>query len=173
MVNPETHDVPGYVTVQEKYTATRGVDKITRNDDTWADAVVAVYEWDDADGNAQIAYDFAGSPTGKCVTVRYDREYPGSGAAAYALARLQGQGRTQEVTALSQYTATPGQDVTISLPETLPQTGKVREVVFDLRTGLMDLGTRGLTDAYPGSWALWNPTQVWSAVNSTLKWKDA
>lgn len=173
LVNPATYVVPGYVTAQEKHNATRGTDEITRNDDTWADAVVAVYEWDDAEGNAQTAYDFAGSTTGKCVTLTYDREFPGPGAAAYALARLQGKGRTQEVTALTIYTATPGQDATIALPGTLVQTGKVREVVFDLKTGLMDLGTRGLTDAYPGSWSLRNPTEVWSAAPATQKWKDA
>lgn len=173
LVNPDTYDVPGYVVVQEKHNATRGTDKITRNDDTWADAVVCIYEWDDANGIRRTAYDFAGSTTGKCVTFTYDRPFPGPGAAAYALGRLQGTGRTQDVTCLTQYSATPGQDVTINLPGTLSQTGTIREVIFDLRTGLMDLGTRGLADALPGSWALWNPSQTWSAVSPTLLWKDA
>lgn len=172
LVNPDTYDVPGYVVVQEKHNATRGTDKITRNDDTWADAVVCIYEWDDANGIRRTAYDFAGSTTGKCVTFTYDRAFPGPGAAAYALGRLQGTGRTQDVTCLTQYSATPGQDVTINLPGTLSQTGKIREVIFDLRTGLMDLGTRGLADALPGSWALWDPDQTWSEVNATLNWAD-
>lgn len=172
LVDPATYEVPGYVTVQEKHNPTRGTDNITRNDDSWADAVVCIYRWTDDFGVQREAYDFAGDPDGKCITLTYDREFPGPGAAAYALGRFQGTGRTQDVTCLTTYDATPGQDVTITLPGTLPQTGKVREVIFDLKTGLMDLGTRGLIDALPGSWALWNPTQTWSAVSGTLNWND-
>ena len=64
-------------------------------------------------------------------------------------------------------------DATISLPGTYTQTGKVRRVTFDLSSGLMDVETRGLTDALPGSWAEWDPSETWTEVTPTLKWKDA
>ncbi len=173
LVNPETYEVPGYVLVQERHNATEGEDTIDRNEEgLWADGVVCVWQWTDLDGIQHEEYDYAGTD-GKVATFTYQREFPGPGAAAYLLARLQGRGRTQDVTAFTKYTATPGQDVTINLPGTLAQTGKVRQVIFDLRTGLMQLGTRGLTDALPGSWATWDPEQVWSDVDPGMTWDDA
>lgn len=173
LVNPNEYEVPGYVVAQAKFNATEGEDLITRNEDTWADAVVVIYSWSDSGGESKTAYDVAGDPTGKAVVRELSREYPGPGAAQHILNSLQGRGRTQTVTVLGQYGATPGQDATISLPGTYPQTGKVRRVTFDLSSGLMDVETRGLTDALPGSWATWNPSQKWVDVTPTLKWKDA
>lgn len=172
LVDPADYEVPGYVVAQAKHNAVKGTDTITRNDDTWADAVVVIYTWT-SDGETQTAYDVAGNPNGKAIVRELDREYPGPGAAQYILDSFTGRGRTQNVTALGQYGATPGQDVTINLPGTLTQTGKVRAITFDLHSGLMDIETRGLTDALPGSWATWNPSQTWAAVTPTLKWKDA
>jgi len=173
LVRPEEYEVPGYVVAQTGHNATEGTDTITRNDDTWADAVVVKYTWTGADGDTQTAYDAAGDPNGKTIYRELEREYPGAGAAAAILNNFKGRGRTQAVTVIGQYGATPGQDASISLPGSYTQTGKVRAVEFDLRSGLMVLETRGLTDALPGSWVLWNPTQTWSQVNTTLKWKDA
>lgn len=172
LVDPTDYEVPGYVVVQSKYNATEGSDTISRNTDEWGTGVLVIYRWTDSEGISHEEYDFAGTDD-KVITIERESEYPGPGAAAYYLNSRQGRGRTQEVTALTNYFATPSQDVTINLPGTLTQTGKVRRVTFGLSDGLMDVGTRGLTDALPGSWATWNPSQVWSAVNPTLKWKDA
>lgn len=173
LVKPEEYDVPGYVVAQGGYNTTEGADIISRNDDTWADAVVVKYAWTDANGFTQTRYDAAGDPTGKAIFRELEREYPGPGAAQHILNSYTGRGRVQSVTALGQYAATPGQDVTINLPGTLTQTGKVRSVTFDLRSGLMDLETRGLTDVLSGAWATWNPTETWAEVSPTLLWKDA
>lgn len=173
LVDPATYEVPGFVVAQTGHNATEGTDSITRNDDTWADAVVVAYTSTDADGKTQTTYDVAGDPNGKCIVRELNREYPGPGAAAAILASYQGRGRTQSVTVVGQYAATPGMDVTVNLPGTLTQTGKVRAAEFDLGSGLSRIETRGLTDALPGSWVLWNPTQTWSQVTPTLKWKDA
>lgn len=172
LVDPKTYEVPGYMVVQSGHNATRGEDTITRNDDTWADAVVYRYTWVDVNGVSREEYDTAGL-TGKVLTVEVDREYPGAGAAAYHLYRLQGRGRTQVVEALLPYTATPGQGVTINLPGTLTQTGKVRETILDLATGLTELGTRDLTDTLDGAWLTWDPTETWSEVDPELTWNEA
>ncbi|MFJ6534412.1 hypothetical protein [Microbacterium sp. NPDC091662] len=173
LVDPADYEVPGYVVAQTGHNATEGTDSITRNDDTWADAVVCIYEWTDAEGSSRTAYDVAGDPNGKTITREINREYPGPGAAASILASFAGRGRTQSVTVVGQYAAAPGMDVTVNLPGTLTQTGKVRAVELDLGSGINRIETRGLTDALPGSWVLWNPTQTWSQVTPTLKWKDA
>lgn len=173
LVNPETYEVPGYVVAQSGHNATEGTDTISRNTEEWADAVVVAYTWTDANGIQKTAYDVAGDPNGKTLTRELEREYPGPGAAQALLNSFKGRGRIQAVTVVGQYGATPGQDVTINLPGALTQTGKVRAVEFDLSSGLMSLETRGLTDALPGSWAMWDPAQTWSAVSPTLAWKDA
>lgn len=173
LVDPEVYEVPGYVVAQSGYNATEGSDEITRMDDTWADAVVVVYTWTDRDGESHTAYDAAGDPNGKTILRELNHEYPGPGAAAHILNSFTGRGRTQTVTMLGQYGAAPGQTVTISLPGAYPQTGKVRAVTFDLKSGLMDLETRGLIDTLPGSWALWDPTETWSEVDPGTTWNEA
>ncbi len=172
LIGPSVYEAPGYVVVQSGHNATEGTDSISRNTDEWATGVLVVYRWTEPDGTRQEAYDVAGTAS-KVLTVERDSEYPGPGAAAYILNSLTGRGRVQDVTALVNFDATPAQDVTINLPGTLTQTGKVRRVVFGLKTGLMELGTRGLIDALPGSWATWDPDETWSEVTPTLKWKDA
>lgn len=174
LVDPATHETPGYVVVQARHNATEGEDVIDRNEEgLWATGVVVVYRWTDEQGNRREAYDFAGTDE-KVHTVEHENTpYPGPGAAAYLLARLEGRGRTQEVEALTTYTATPGQDVLISLPGTLPQTGKIRRVEFDVRRGLMGVQTRDLTDALPGSWAAWDPAETWAEVDDELTWEEA
>lgn len=173
LVDPTVYEVPGYVVAQTGFNATEGTDEITRDDDTWADCVVVEYRWTATNGNTKTAYDAAGDPTGKTIVRELDREYPGPGAAAAILNSFKGRGRTQTVTVIGELGATPGQDVTVNLPGTVSQTGKLRAVTYDLSSGLTEVETRGLTDTLPGSWALWNPTQTWVQVNNTLKWKDA
>lgn len=172
LVDPTSYEVPGYVVVQAKHNATEGTDTIDRNTEDWATGILVVYRWTDAEGTRREAFDFAGTDS-KVVTIERESEYPGPGAAAYFLNSRTGRGRAQEVTALVDFRATPTNDVSIDLPGTVKQTGKVRRVTFGLSDGLMDLGTRGLIDTLDGSWAAWNPTQKWAEVNPTLKWKDA
>lgn len=172
LIDPNTYEVPGYAVVQSGHNATEGEDSISRNTDEWATGVVVRFRWVDADGIQREMFDVAGTDD-KVLMVDRESEYPGPGAAAYILNSLTGRGRTQDVVALVDLSVAPGQDVSIDLPGTVKQTGKVRSVTFGLSDGLMELGTRGLTDTLPGSWAAWNPTQTWAAVAPTLKWKDA
>lgn len=173
LVDPAEYEVDGYVVAQTGHNATEGTDEITRNDDTWADAVVVKYTWTGPDGDTQTAYDVAGDPDGKTITREIERQYPGPGAAASILNSFKGRGRTQTVTIVGQFKATPGQSITVNLPGTVPQTGKVRAVTFDLGSGLAELETRGLTDTLPGSWALWDPEETWSEVDPDMTWNEA
>jgi hypothetical protein len=72
-----------------------------------------------------------------------NRPWPGSGAATAILSRAKGRGRIQEVTALTDLATTPGQDLTIQLPNIPEQTGVVSSVVFST-TDTMDVGSRAL-----------------------------
>jgi hypothetical protein len=150
LIDPATYKVPGRASIAG-WNATRGLDRITRDDpNVFCTAVVVRYRWEDSDGQLRTAYDSAGVP-GRVLVWEFDRAYPGPGAAAAILARRQGQGRVQEVTAVSDYTLTPGSEVAITLPGTIEQLGRVTRVSWSLTGGLMDVSTGGLLDLLPGS----------------------
>lgn len=159
---PADYIVAGVVTVAERYNATQGTDLITRGDRSlWANGVVVIYEWTGANGGRFMAIDSAGTP-GLVRTVRYERPYAGPGAAAYILSVMQGQGRTQDVVALTNYDATPGMEVSITLPGAFDQIGRLKDVVFNVTTGLMRVGSRGLTSTPPEAWAMLDVGESWS-----------
>lgn len=173
LVDLSTYSVPGQVVVQEKVNAIEGEDEITRNDDTWGTGVVCHYVWTDIDGIRREAYDYAGTDD-KVVTVPYpDTPYPGPGAAAALLKMFTGRGRTQDTSRLIDYAATPGMSALITLPGTLPQAGKVSSVTFQLHEGVMDVGSSGLTEVTPGSWADVDADLEWDDTGTTdVDWKD-
>lgn len=147
---PEDRVIIATVSVTEA-TTSDGTDTLSR-DDTEASVtgVVVRYKWRDADGVDQEAYDTAGTSE-KVLTVDVARPFPGPGMAAAILARRQGTGRRQEVTAVAQITTTPGMTAQISLPGAPDTTGRVAAVTFDHATGFMDLTGAGLVDILPGS----------------------
>lgn len=140
--------VPGVVSVSPGITRD-GTDTVDLADEINTPSGVAViYEWtDDAGTHRQI--DTAGDP-GKVRTVNLRRPYPGPGVAAAILARAQGTGRTQEVTTIARYDATPGMTAILSLPGAPDTTGRVAALTFH-PDGFMDITTSGLVDIIPGS----------------------
>lgn len=171
LVDPAEYSVPGVVSIA-RWNATEGTDTITRDDpNVYCTGVVVRYTWTDATGTKREATDSAGT-TGRVLVWEYERPYPGPGAAAAILARRTGTGRVQNVTALANWTTTPGAEASISLPGTLDQIGRVAAVSWDLKNGLMDLGTAGLIDALPGSWIAWDPDEVWDDVDDALVWDE-
>lgn len=172
LIDPAEHSLPGRVTLGA-WNATEGTDGITREDaDVYCTGVVVRYEWEDQTGAARTALDAAGTP-GRVFVVTLRRPYPGPGAAAAMLARRSGQGRTQNVTALGDWTATPAQEVGINLPGAEAQIGQLAAVEWGLTNGLMIVGARGLTDAAPGTWLGWDPDEAWQDVNEDLSWEGA
>jgi hypothetical protein len=167
LIDPATYSVPGFVSIAPT-NATAGVDTISRDDaEVFATGVVVRYAWEDANGVPQIRYDVAGT-SDKVVVIDYTRPYPGPGAAAQILKRRNGTGRSQAVTGVVQWGATPGQEASITLPGAPQQKGKIIAVDFSLDDDpLMDVTTRGLIDIPSGTWAASPPTEKWNTVVGT------
>lgn len=167
-----TYSVPGRVTVAEGFNAYQASDTISRDakaDDgtpLWFNAVVVKYTWNDTNNVQQVRYDVAndGSPT-QTALIEYARPYPGPGAAAYILSRVNGQGRTLDLAAAIDYAATPGMEVSASLPVTPVQTGYTSSVTWDFTADEMRVGSRGLIDTPANSWYF--TTGAWSSQSST------
>ena len=150
LIRSADYSLPGKL-VLSGAVATAGTDEITRDDpEAWCTGIVVRYRWRDAFGTEREATDVAGDP-GTVWVVNLPHAYPGPGAAAQILARRQGRGRTQTVTALSDLGATPRMQASISLPGTTEQQGQVTAVAWNLATGLMDVETTALIDIITGS----------------------
>jgi hypothetical protein len=172
LINPEDHYVGGLLSVAG-WNATEGRDIISLDDeDVVCTGVVVRYRWRDAAGREREETDSAGTP-GKVLVWEYDRPYPGPGAAAAILARRAGQGRVQEVIALANWNATPAMEVSVSLPGTVDQIGRLQTVTWRLGDGLMDVGSTQLADAAPDTWLGTNPELDWEDLDPDLDWEDA
>ncbi|MGN6272486.1 MAG: hypothetical protein ACTHMQ_05280 [Protaetiibacter sp.] len=179
LVERSSYSVPGEVRVSEGTNATRGLDIIdlhaNQPDGTpvWVSGYVVKYSWTDSAGVAQVAYDSAG--TGENVyRLELTTPYPGPGLAASRLAQATGRGRVQDLEALADLTATPGQMLVSTLPGTPIQTGTVSAVTWHWAAegdahDLMDVRSRALTDTPPGAWVFADGT--WSDV-SGIDWAD-
>lgn len=162
LIDPADYSVAGLLSVSPA-NATESGDTITREDaEIFATGVVARYVWRDDLDIDQVAFDSAGTPQ-KVYVRDFPHPYPGPGAAAAILARRLGTGRTQDVVTLPQWTATPGMVVSITMPSTVEQQGKLSAVRFSLDDdALMSLGTRGLIDIPEDSWFAVDPSEAWT-----------
>ena len=166
LVDHAKYTTPGRLSIAG-WNAYRGTDQINIADPGDAcTGVVIRYRWDDA-GTVREMVDAAGEP-GSVYVVKLDKPYPGPGAAAAILASRAGRGRAQDVTALSNWAATPSMEASISLPATVEQIGRLTSVEWELKSPLMRIGTSGLTDAAPGTWLAWDPEQAWEDVDPDL-----
>lgn len=171
LIDPAEFASPGRVTLSP-LNSTEGVDEISReNADIYCTGVVVKYSWTDPTGTAKTATDTAGT-AGRVFIVELNRPYPGPGVAAAILARRQGQGRTQDVTALAVWAAQPGQEASISLPGTVEQIGRVASVEWELPAGLMRVGTTGLVDVPPEAWLALDPGESWLDSPIGESWTD-
>jgi hypothetical protein len=162
LVDPAT-PVDGQINITAGVNLTDGRDTISRSRD-WFDAVVVEYSWNDEAGSSKVAWDVAGAPGTKVLTLRYQRPYPGPGAAASVLDRSRGRGRVLDISALSDYAATPGIAVQATLPASPIQTGFVSAVTWSLPADEMTVKSRGLTDT---------PATAWMFLAPGVKWTDS
>lgn len=147
---PENRTIVTLVNV-DAATSSTGQDTLSRDDrETYVTGVVVRYKWRDEDGIDREQYDSAGT-TSKVMLVDIEGAYPGPGAATAILARRQGTGRRQTVTAIVPVGTTPGMTASIKLPAAPNTVGRVASVTFDHKTGFADLGAAGLVDIMPGS----------------------
>lgn len=151
LIDPGAYTIPTLVALSG-LNSTDGADTITTgNPDLYATGVIVNYKWTgDADGIQYERSDTAGLP-GIVRVVELNRPYPGPGVAAAILSRMDGRGRIQDVTAVSDYTVTPAMRAQINLPGTDEQTGDVAFVTWSLTDALMSVGTLDLIDIIPGS----------------------
>lgn len=171
------YTVDGTVTVSEGFNASQGTDsrdlRATNADGSPVAYTAAVikYVWTDALGVQQTRYDSAGSGTGRKVyRLTEERAYPGPGQAQAILNRAAGRGRTQNLTALLDLTATPGMALVSTLPSIPIVTGQVSAVTlhFDAEGdshGLMDIDSTGLTETPANAWLF--ALGTWSAATGT------
>lgn len=171
LIDPQTYSLDRTVTAAP-YNTTEGTDGIDRDDAQYITGVIVRYTWTDEAGTARTRDDTAGE-AGKVLLIELPTPFPGAGVAAAILTRRAGQGRVQDVTCLPDWAATPGMGAAISLPGTTDQLGTVQSVEWDLATGLMRLGTRGILPAGPGTWlnAAWDIS--WATVPDTTTWATA
>lgn len=165
LVNGSEYIAEGATQLAVPMNLVRAVDNISRDSDEWFDAALVVYQWNDAADVPTTRYDFYATPGHSRVrTFTIERAYPGPGFAEYLVRRAQGRGRTLDVAALSQYTVTPSQPITVTVPLAPIQTGLVKSVEWGLEQGLMSIQTRGLTDTPPDAWAFGDPEDTWADV---------
>ncbi|MFD6091321.1 hypothetical protein ACFWGN_04275 [Oerskovia sp. NPDC060338] len=156
---------PGALAFSTSTNLTRLEDTIDRDAGLWYDAVVVIYRWRDGAGTEQTRYDVAGLPRPRrTYTVTFERPFPGPGAAAALLARARGRGRVYAPSAVSDYSATPGQVATITAPGAPIQTGMASRVSWSLDEDTMQVRTRDLIDT---------PTTAWVFLPAGQSWLDS
>lgn len=126
-------------------------DEITR-DGEWYDAVVVRYSWTTTAGTAKTSSDYAvpGTPWSRTYVV--DRALgkqknsftPPAGAAAAILKQISTLGRLVPVSAINDFDATPGQALTVTLPDGAVA-GRLAAVTWNLDSREMRLSTRNMT----------------------------
>lgn len=174
LVEGAEHVATGHLQLAYGQHLTKAQDRITRDgDQDYADAAVVRYTWTDPDGTSREQFDHYAEPGAtRTRTVEVAAPYPGPGFARYLVRRSLGRGRTLELAAVSQLHATPGQPVTVTVPFAPIQVGAVSRVRFDLGTGGMDVGTRGLTDTTPDAWAFGPADTDWDDLDPAMDWAN-
>ncbi|MGN7968026.1 hypothetical protein [Microbacterium sp. 22296] len=168
LVDPKEYKVPGRLSVRVD-NATDGTDTMDFSGGDAPTGVIARFTWRDTDGQSKTKDDFAGSP-GRVLVEELDRPYPGPGTAALILTGMTNRGRTQAVTVASDMTATPGEEISISLPGTLDQLGQLQAVRWNLTEGVMDLESSGLTEVTPNSWLAGYAERTWPQAPDADTW---
>ena len=143
-------------------------------DGSWCDSVVVEYRWTDAAGAEQVRYDIAGAASPRRVKhVLWQRPYIRKGAAVALLRRLNGQGRSVTINAVSAYDVEPGQSFTIDLLDGVTDAGYVSSVAWTSPFDEMTVGTRDLVDAPAHSWLVQPGGVAWADLPAGVSWTDA
>lgn len=173
LVNGSEYIAPGHTQLAYAVNLTRAEDAISRDSEEWFDAAVVEYRWTDADGIVQSRFDTYAEPDHtRTRSIVIDKAYPGPGFARYMVKRARGKGRTLDLAAVSQYTVTPSQPVSASLPLAPVQTGVVRSVSWGLSECLMVVQTRGLTDTPDTAWLFLPAGEAWTDSPVGESWTE-
>lgn len=157
-------NIPGSIQLAYTGTVTDANETISRDSTDWYDAVVIKYEYVDGSGNTIVAYDSASTlGFSKVLNLTYDTAYPGAGAAARVLARAQGRGRVNDISAISDYSAAPGIEASITMPFVDTQVGNLSAVTWNYPNDEMTVKTRGLIEV---------PDTAWIFTPAGIRWQD-
>ncbi|MFJ3392019.1 hypothetical protein [Leifsonia aquatica] len=164
--------VDGLTIIAEAFNVVRATDTVARDSDEWADSVIVKYSWNDTSNTQQTRYDVAsnGAASPKSMLIEYQRPYPGPGAAAYILSKLQGHGRVLDLRAISDLTTSPSKPLSATLPDTPVQTGVTSAVTWDIETDEMIIKSRGLIDTPPDSWLFIPDALTWAGIDAAATW---
>lgn len=144
-LSPTRENIDGAVSILEGVNLTGGSTSVDRGSDEWADNLLLRFKWTTRDG-PQAAYSLQASSvpvTGKTLVVDIDG-YPDSSIGYNMLQALRSRGRASEATAVSKYDARPGMALTVKLPESPVQTGRVSSVRFDFDNDEMTVRGRDM-----------------------------
>ena len=131
----ETYAEPGGIDMRYPVNLISADDSVSRNDETWFDAAVTVYEWTQGGLQNKAVDAFAlQTPYTRSLTFLKPVAYPGPGFSAYAVRRAQGRGREVSATTVADWRAKAEMGVSIILPGVPAQLGRVSVVAFNLDT---------------------------------------
>lgn len=113
-------------------------------DEDWVTSVMIVYTWAGVD-HYDIYSPLAPNPE-RALVLRYDRPYPGPGTAEQIFKNVNGRGRAMDLTAVSNYLATPGETIRYESPrETV--SGRLASVRWQLPEDEMSIRIRSVKAA--------------------------
>lgn len=137
--------IGGHVDLSTDTNLTDVSSDISREGD-WYDAVVVKYTWDDTLGVQQTRYDVAQtSPTPtKVLSLSYETQYPGPGAAGAVLARKQQLGEVIPVQSVAAYDVEPGWTFYLNLPGQATRFGSVNAVEWRWPEDTMSITTKDI-----------------------------
>lgn len=144
-LSPTRENIAGSVSILEGVNLIGGSTSVDRGSDEWADNLLTRFKWNTRDG-PQTAYRLHTSNTdasGKTLVVDIDG-YPDSNIGANMLQALRSRGRASEAQAVSRYDVRPGMALTVKLPDTPLQTGRVSSVRFDFDSDEMTVRGRDM-----------------------------
>lgn len=139
----ENYTAPGQLNVRYGVNMLDADDEISRDNDTWFDAMVVAYRWTAPDGTQKRRDDaFALPGATRVIFVERATAFPGAGLAEYAVRRAQGRGREVSGTTVADWIARAEQPVTIVLPSQATQVGITQRVEFDLNNDRITVSSR-------------------------------
>lgn len=139
----ENYTAPGQLDVRYAVNMLDADDDISRDNDTWFDAMVATWRWTAPDGTRKSRTDSYALPGATRVAfVERETAFPGKGFAQYAVRRAQGRGREVSGSIVADWGALAEQPVTIVLPSQATQIGITQRVEFDLDNDRITVSSR-------------------------------
>lgn len=135
----------------------------------WASGVIVTYEWETSAGR-QTQHDLAGVGP-RWMQLSVARPYPGAGAAAAILARVQARGSLVRARAVSGYAVTPGWVMQSLATDTTHLAGLVSSVTWDLSADEVTVSSRDLADAPARAWILQPVGYRWTDVPVGMTWQ--